>query len=137
MGILRSSLTPYDNDLYASNLVGIPVLAIHGSDDDNVSPRHSRAHLAAIAAWAGNNDLQTLIEVPKKGHFWDDIFKQPKVTQWMDRLPHESDKRKRYGVTLTCANPLESGGREGERILELKIPGRSVYQVLAWSCLNS
>ena len=126
MGILRASLTAYDNDLHASNLVGIPILAIHGADDDNVPPRHSRAHIATIAAWAGSQDHLTLLEVPKKGHIWSDIFKEPEVKQWMDRLGLRDSwqEQLKKGFTLTCANPQECGGRAGVKISALEQPGR-------------
>ncbi len=51
MAILHSSLTPYDNDLYASNLARLPVLAVHGEEDDNVPVYHSRVHTALVDAW--------------------------------------------------------------------------------------
>lgn len=126
MGILRSSLTPYDNDLHASNLVGLPVLAIHGAEDDNVPPRHSRAHVATIAAWAGNEKNVQLLEVPRQGHIWPDIFKHPEVTRWMDELPPKGswEDQREMGFTLTCGNPQECGGRAGIRIRELEMPGR-------------
>lgn len=121
MGILKSSLTPYNNDLHASNLVGMPILAIHGSDDDNVTPRHSRAHIALVAAHGGSQENLTLLEIPKKGHYWSEIFKQPKVIQWMNEIPAKSG---RGANVLSCANPLESCGREGRQIVELEMPGR-------------
>lgn len=120
MGILRSSLTPYDNDLHASNLVDMPILAIHGSDDDNVTPRHSRAHIASVASWAGSHENLTMIEVPKKGHYWAEIFKMPQVIDWINKMPRKVYKE----TTLTCVNPLESSGRGNIRILELETPGR-------------
>ncbi|RUS33999.1 hypothetical protein BC938DRAFT_482944, partial [Jimgerdemannia flammicorona] len=59
--ILESSITEYNNDLHASNMtigkltrysgyhqVGIPILARHGGDDDNVPPWHSRKYTRLI-----------------------------------------------------------------------------------------
>jgi hypothetical protein len=128
MGILLSSLTPYNNDLYASNLAHIPVLAIHGSDDENVPPRHSRQHVALIEAWSRNRENCKLMEVPKKGHWWDEVLSLPDVYEFIEnpsKMPKrdwEADRKK--GFTLTTANPDECGGRSGVRILELTIPGR-------------
>lgn len=52
MGILMASLSPFDNDLYASNLVDVPILALHGRNDDNVPVWHSRQHLELVQGWA-------------------------------------------------------------------------------------
>ncbi|CAG8618148.1 11376_t:CDS:10, partial [Acaulospora colombiana] len=41
-GVLESAISEFNNDLYSSNLVGIPLLARTGGDDDNVPPTHSR-----------------------------------------------------------------------------------------------
>jgi hypothetical protein len=128
MGILRSALTPYDNDLYASNLAHVPILAIHGSDDDNVPTWHSREHVALVQAWTKQTQTLsiTLLEVPKKGHWWDDILKLEEVNRFIDALPTKvtMEQDRSRGFTLTTANPQESGGRAGIRIVELDIPGR-------------
>jgi hypothetical protein len=128
MGILMSSLSPYNNDLYASNLAGISVLAIHGSDDDNVPPRHSRQHIALIEAWAQSSTHTNLVEVPKKGHWWDDVLSLQEVYDFIDTLvkspPRDWEEDRKKGFTITTANPDESGGKSGVRILELNRPGR-------------
>jgi hypothetical protein len=132
LGILHSSLSPYNNDLYASNLAHIPILAVHGSDDDNVPPRHSRAHVALVSAWAGDQGTSSssiqLVEVLKKGHWWDDVFREKEVVEWLDGLCEKEgwDEQRKRGFTLTSANPQECGGRAGIRILELEAPGRWV-----------
>lgn len=128
MGILKSALTPYNNDLYASNLAHIPVLALHGGADDNVPPQHSRTHVALIAAWEGSHRNIKIIEVPQKGHWWEDMLHSEEVTSWIENLPKREswNEDRRRGFTITCANPDESDGRAGIRILELAVPGRSV-----------
>lgn len=126
MGILQSALTPYNNDLYASSLARLPVLAIHGADDDNVPPRHSRQHVALIQAWEGDCSHRKLVEVPAKGHWWDDVLKQPEVYDFIANLSTGRDwlADRQRGFTLTTANPEESGSRSGVRIVELRQPGR-------------
>lgn len=57
MGLLKSSLSPYNNDLYASNLVDLPILALHGAEDDNVPATHSRTHLGLVQSWAGDRNV--------------------------------------------------------------------------------
>ena len=123
-----SSLTPYNNDLYTSNLVRLPVLAVHGTEDDNVPPWHGREHVALINAWEGDQDAIKLLELPKKRHWWNDVFREKEVLKWIAELPERRawDEERKMGFTLTTANPLESGGRAGIRIIETVIPGRCV-----------
>ncbi|WVQ72559.1 hypothetical protein IAR50_002116 [Cryptococcus sp. DSM 104548] len=127
MGILSSSLTPYNNDLYASNLAGIPILAVHGAEDDNVPPRHSRAHAALISSWAGKPmSSVSVVEVPREKHWWDDVLNNDNVVEFIKNLPTKAtwDEQRKQGYTLTSANPQETGGRAGIRIVELDVPGR-------------
>ncbi|OWZ69635.1 hypothetical protein AYX14_04968 [Cryptococcus neoformans] len=127
MGILLSSLAPYHNDLHSSNLSDIPILAIHGADDDNVPPRHSRAHAALVSSWAGEKDSSIkVLEIPKRGHWWDDVLSSSDVVDFIQKLPPRQswDEQRKKGYTLTTANPQECGGRAGIRIVELDTPGR-------------
>ncbi|WVW83889.1 hypothetical protein I302_105911 [Kwoniella bestiolae CBS 10118] len=128
LGILSSSLSPYNNDLYLSNLVDIPILVIHGAEDDNVPPRHSRSYLSMLSSWAGEQDggVVKYLEMPKKRHWWDDVIRSNDVVQFIKNLPSRKswDGQRKKGFTLTTANPQESGGRAGIRIVELDIPGR-------------
>ncbi|KIR74352.1 hypothetical protein I310_01959 [Cryptococcus deuterogattii CA1014] len=127
MGILFSSLAPYHNDLHSSNLSDIPILAVHGADDDNVPARHSRAHAALISSWAGEKDsMVKVLEVSKKGHWWDDVLCSSAVVDFIQKLPPRQswDEQRKKGYTLTTANPQECGGRAGIRIVELDTPGR-------------
>jgi hypothetical protein len=130
MGILQSSLTPYNNDLYASNLAHLPLLVIHGSEDGNVPPTHSRAHVALVAAWQGRTHQRDikLIEVPKKEHWWNDVFGSDEVASFMGNIPKKMgwEETIKRGFTLTTANPMECGGKAGIRIVELEVPGRCV-----------
>ncbi|WRT66336.1 uncharacterized protein IL334_003291 [Kwoniella shivajii] len=128
MGILTSSLTPYNNDLYLSNLVDIPILVIHGSEDDNVPPRHSQAYVNTISSWSGeqNSSNVKLKEIPKQGHWWSDILRSMEIIDFIKSLPERKswDEQRQKGFTLTTANPQESGGRAGIKIIELDTPGR-------------
>ncbi|WWC89334.1 uncharacterized protein L201_004255 [Kwoniella dendrophila CBS 6074] len=128
MGILSSSLTPYNNDLYLSNLVGIPILVVHGDKDDNVPVRHSRTYHSILSSWAGkqNDNNVKYVEIPEKGHWWDDIIRSEEVIEFIQNIPEKKswDEQRKEGFTLTTANPQESGGRAGIRIIELDIPGK-------------
>lgn len=128
MGILMSSLTPYNNDLHASNLAGIPVLAIHGAEDGNVPPKHSRAHVGIIASWEGEKNQVKMVEVQGEDHWWDEVFREPEVTRWIEDLGRKKkrtwEEEREEGFTLGIGNPQECRGRAGIRVLELNIPGR-------------
>ncbi|KAL7421865.1 hypothetical protein Q5752_003636 [Cryptotrichosporon argae] len=126
MGVLMSALTPYNNDLYASNLAHVPVLAIHGGADTNVPPRHGRAHAGLVRAWAGTRGDVTYVELEGKDHWWDDMFRDRRVAEWLDALPPKLsvDEVRKKGFTLTSANPDEAGAKAGIRIAELDVPGR-------------
>lgn len=131
LGILSAALTPYNNDLYASNLASVPVLAVHGAEDDNVPPRHGRAQCAIVAAWSSNPaysrhaDVQ-FVEVPHVGHVWDGVLRHPAIMDFIASPPpqREVDEVRRVGFTLATANPQECGGKAGIRIAELAVPGR-------------
>lgn len=128
LGILNASLAPYNNDLYASNLASVPVLAVHGAEDDNVPLRHGRAHCAIVAAWSSSpasKDVQ-FIEVPHVGHVWDGMLRHPAILKFIKTLParKSTDEIRNAGFTLATANPDESGGKAGIRIAELAVPGR-------------
>ena len=128
MGILQASLTPYSNDLHLSNLAGIPSLAVHGSDDGNVPPRHGRSHAALISAWARNADAVTVLEIPGKDHWWDAVFHETKVMEFVNRVldgPGRTwEEDRKDGFTMTSGNPDECGTRAGIRIVEMETPGR-------------
>ena len=51
ISILDAALTPCNNPVYASNLVGLPVLTLHGNEDDNVPLWHSRAVRELMLGW--------------------------------------------------------------------------------------
>lgn len=125
LGILHASLAPYNNDLYASNLASVPVLAVHGADDDNVPPRHGRCHAAIVAAWASEANVK-FVEVPDVGHVWDGVLRHPSITKFLTNLPPKrtTDEVRDAGFTLATANPDETSPKGGIRIVELSVPGR-------------
>lgn len=50
-GILKSSLDLFQNDLYISNLAGIPMLFKYGSKDDNVPTWHTKEMVSLLHFW--------------------------------------------------------------------------------------
>lgn len=125
LGVLHASLAPYNNDLYASNLASVPVLAVHGADDDNVPPRHGRSHAGIVAAWAGEANVK-FVEVPDVGHVWDGVLRERVIIDFLTNLPPKAtvEEVRRAGFTLATANPDETGSKAGIRITELAVPGR-------------
>ncbi|KAF8894431.1 hypothetical protein BD779DRAFT_1501027 [Infundibulicybe gibba] len=124
--ILETSLTPDDNDLFLSNLADIPVLAIHGGDDDNVPVWHSRESVGIIRTWRSNADV-ALREVPGEGHWYPSVFNNEQVRAFLERVvttSADSPHRHKDEFTLTVAIPLESGSLHGWKIEELIVPGR-------------
>lgn len=55
--------------LFLSNLLPLPVLVLHGGADDNVPPTHGRFLSAQLRDLGGR---VTYLEVPDKGHWWDE-----------------------------------------------------------------
>lgn len=128
MGVLSSSLSPYNNDLYLSNLAHIPCLAIHGGSDTNVLTRHSRSYANIISSWQHDRGAVEFVEVKGEDHWWEGMMRHPRVEAFVKMVIESErrnwDKERRNGFTLTTACPDESGGRAGIRIAELETPGR-------------
>ncbi|SCZ96071.1 BZ3500_MvSof-1268-A1-R1_Chr8-1g09984 [Microbotryum saponariae] len=138
--ILISSLASFDNDLYASNLVGLNILARHGSIDDNVPVQHSRQYVTTVREWATSSHANAsqiqMSEVPETSHWWDSVFRENKTQHFIDDLVEsaKTNARNPEGLrerdkdqiefTLTTANPHETGSKHGFLIKELETPGR-------------
>ncbi|KAG8217230.1 hypothetical protein J3R82DRAFT_5317 [Butyriboletus roseoflavus] len=137
--VLDSSLTPDDNDLFLGNLVGKPVLALHGGADDNVPPWHTREQVEILKTWDPNADV-TYHEDPGRPHWYFDILFNEHVQAFLDRVyfslssPRSvggaprtnvltNQKPKTTSFTLTVAVPAESGSLNGWQIQALTTPG--------------
>ncbi|PWN46705.1 hypothetical protein IE53DRAFT_391128, partial [Violaceomyces palustris] len=132
-GILRSSLSMFENDLHASNLAGIDLLVKYGSRDTNVPPWNSRDMAALVSSWnhrSGLMDKVRISEIPNKPHWFDGIFTDPDVQDAIDakctweKNPGYKMPQPLRRFTLTVANPQEAGSKQGWRIIELSVPGR-------------
>ncbi|KAJ6618285.1 hypothetical protein B0H10DRAFT_2164198 [Mycena sp. CBHHK59/15] len=127
--ILESSLTPDDNDLFSSNLVDTPVLAIHGGDDDNVPVWHSREAVSVLQTWNADANV-TFREDPKQLHWYSSVLKvrtsKLYFTRFLDDVLQSSAHRRSRSksFTLTVAVPAESGSLHGWKIERLNVPGR-------------
>ncbi|KAF8556922.1 hypothetical protein OG21DRAFT_1505960 [Imleria badia] len=127
--ILDSSLTPDDNDLFLGNLVGKPVLALNGGEDDNVPPWQTREQVGVLKTWDPKADV-TYHEDPGQPHWYPDVLLNKRVQDFLDRVYFSSSSpelagqaRKTASLTLTVAVPAESGSLNGWQIHALKTPG--------------
>ncbi|KAJ7285998.1 hypothetical protein C8J57DRAFT_1286459 [Mycena rebaudengoi] len=124
--ILESSLTPDDNDLFLSNLVDTPVLAIHGGNDNNVPVWHSREAVSVLQAWNADVNV-TFREDAGQLHWYPSVLKNDQVQSFLDALlrqPSSQHKPRSKTFTLTVAVPFESGSLHGWKIEALEVPGR-------------
>ncbi|KAG5645052.1 hypothetical protein DXG03_007231 [Asterophora parasitica] len=123
--LLESSLTPDDNDLHLSNLVDIPVLAIHGGDDRNVPAWHSRESVSILQARGAKN--ATLQEDAGEDHWYSTVFCNQIVEEFLGRLLRGAARFETATgreFTLTVSEPSASGSLHGWRIESLALPGR-------------
>ncbi|KAL4262942.1 Peptidase S9 prolyl oligopeptidase catalytic domain-containing protein [Pleurotus pulmonarius] len=121
--ILLSTLTPDDNDLFLSNLVDIPVLAIHGGIDDNVPVWHSREYISIIKTL--NPDANaTYREDAGQLHWYPEAVTHPDTLAFIEKSVNLAVRRPPAEFTLTVANPSESGSMYGLKVVSLLIPGR-------------
>jgi acetyl esterase/lipase len=61
---------------FLENVRHLPVLVLHGGADDNVPPTHGRFLASELDGLGGR---VTYLEVPEKGHWWDDEDDRPGV----------------------------------------------------------
>ncbi|KAH9901635.1 hypothetical protein C8Q73DRAFT_678452 [Cubamyces lactineus] len=123
--ILDSSLTPDDNDLFLSNLVDTPVLAIHGGEDDNVPVWHTREAISVLKTWNSQANV-TFREDPGELHWYPSVFANKQVQTFLSTTLEQSsdDEKTSRSFTLTVAAPSDSGSLHGWSILRLGVPGR-------------
>ncbi|KIK63771.1 hypothetical protein GYMLUDRAFT_71889 [Collybiopsis luxurians FD-317 M1] len=132
--ILRTSLTPDDNDLFLGNLHGKDVLAVHGGDDENVPAWHSRELVAAsqnlqTAEW--NTSRIEYYEVPGQQHWFPSVLNNARVQTFIDQLL-QADSSRMHGkdgiqfekFMLTVAIPSEASSLHGWHVEKLFVPGR-------------
>ncbi|CED82113.1 Peptidase S9, prolyl oligopeptidase, catalytic domain [Phaffia rhodozyma] len=126
-GVLMNGLSMWDNDIHASNAAWLPVLLVHGRDDDNVPVWHGREMRSLIGQWTGSLDHVSLYEVPNEGHWFDDILSSNRVQDFLEVNLNKTGLPKEYqkeGFTLTVANPDEMGSKGGWRVVQLNEAGR-------------
>ncbi|KAI8998905.1 hypothetical protein BD414DRAFT_476389 [Trametes punicea] len=123
--ILDSSLTADDNDLFLSNLVDTPVLAIHGGDDDNVPVWHSREAVSVLKSWNPDANV-TFREDAGEQHWYPSVFTNDQVRSFVSSALESVSEGSTIlrSFTLTVSIPSDSGSLHGWSILSLTVPGR-------------
>ncbi|KAH9946364.1 uncharacterized protein BXZ73DRAFT_37690 [Epithele typhae] len=122
--VLDSSLTPDDNDLFLTNVVHTPILAIHGGDDDNVPVWHTREAVSVVRTWNPQANI-TYREDPGEPHWYDSLFAREDVASFLSaNLASEKSVTLPLSFTLTVAIPSDSGTMHGWAIQSLSVPGR-------------
>ncbi|KAG6836615.1 hypothetical protein H0H93_006036 [Arthromyces matolae] len=150
--ILSSSLTPDDNDLHLSNLVNVPILALHGSWRRQKCPdlafqricEHSQSPWfrervvgvsSLLRASSDMGERSSLLEIPNEDHWFPSVFDNAEVDGFIEDLS-EREHQNRVTLTdftLTVSDPLASGSLHGWKIECLLLPGsldRSVMRRL-------
>ncbi|KAI1790745.1 hypothetical protein LXA43DRAFT_973466 [Ganoderma leucocontextum] len=124
--VLDSSLTPDDNDLFLSNLADMPILAIHGGNDDNVPVWHTRELVSTLKTWNPHANVSYHEDSGEK-HWYKDVFKNHEVAAFVSSTLSGRNPAIPTGLrtfTLTVAVPSDSGSLYGWSIHRLSIPGR-------------
>ncbi|GAM18267.1 hypothetical protein SAMD00019534_014420 [Acytostelium subglobosum LB1] len=126
-GILMASIAENDNDMYTTNLAGLPLMARYGQNDTNVNPWHSRRMARMTAEANGNASSIIISEVPNEGHWFDGILGDNYMQQFYNSiiggasLTHPPIPKT---ITITSNNPSSSGQRANLVIMQLTTPFR-------------
>lgn len=118
--ILESSIAEHDNDLYAPNLAGIPVLARVGGDDESVPPWHLRRMARLVEEHGG---VAAVSEIPGKGHWWGGVVQDEEMEAFfLAHLEAWPPLPERFEVV--SLNPSSFAGRGGVKVHQHGIPFR-------------
>ncbi|KAI8071088.1 hypothetical protein BC940DRAFT_295251 [Gongronella butleri] len=125
-GVLESSIAEFNNDLHLSNMVGLPVLARYGADDDNVPPLHSKKYARILNQYNKNASFVQISEVPNQGHWWSTVLNDRPVNQFLTRSLQQPARHGPQDTpfSLVTTNPATIGPVHGIQIEQLSIPFR-------------
>ncbi|GAN06545.1 transmembrane protein [Mucor ambiguus] len=124
-GILESSIAEYNNDLHLSNMVNIAVLPRVGTRDDNVPPLHTRKYVRILNGHLQQPAAIKTSEVMGQGHWWDTVFHDKTVQQFLDQ--HSSPRQEKKELNefcITLMNPAGNGSGYGIHVEQMMIPYR-------------
>eukprot|EP01105_Mastigella_eilhardi_P000196 TRINITY_DN1023_c0_g1_i1.p1 TRINITY_DN1023_c0_g1~~TRINITY_DN1023_c0_g1_i1.p1 ORF type:complete len:584 (-),score=99.03 TRINITY_DN1023_c0_g1_i1:64-1815(-) len=123
--LMNAAAAEYDVELYASNMVGVPVLTKQGKNDQTVPPYHARRMQRLIDSHSGN--LSAVISRENQWAHWfggilndaDSMAFAQNITKWTAR-PRSIPAHFRV-VTM---NPASSGSVGSIRILQVALLSR-------------
>ncbi|KAK4520458.1 uncharacterized protein ATC70_007970 [Mucor velutinosus] len=124
-GILESSIAEYNNDLHLSNMVHIAVLPRVGTQDDNVPPLHTRKYVRILNGHLRQPAAIKPSEVMGQGHWWDTVFHDKTVQQFLDQHASPRQEKKELNeFCITLMNPAGNGSVFGIHVEQMMIPYR-------------
>ncbi|CAO3591357.1 unnamed protein product [Absidia cylindrospora] len=132
-GMLESAYAEYNNDLYLPNMVGLPILARYGSEDDNVPPLHTRKYIRLLNQYNKSPGLIKGSSVEGKGHWWDSVLNDKEVNTFLKTVTQGGDggdlslchgDGSLHQFTIITTNPASTGSVRGIQIEQLTIPYR-------------
>ncbi|KAI0048234.1 hypothetical protein FA95DRAFT_1540157 [Auriscalpium vulgare] len=121
--VLESSFTPDNNDLFLSNVVDTPIMAIHGGNDTNVPTWHTREAVSIVKTWKPDASI-SYHEDAGQPHWYPSVFRNEAVEEFLGDVLNDDKSPSYTEFTLTVAVPSESGSMHGFRIVHLILPGR-------------
>ncbi|KAG0226718.1 hypothetical protein BGW41_004100 [Actinomortierella wolfii] len=142
-GVLEAAIAEYDNDVYMSNAVGIPILARVGSIDDNVAPFNSRKMVRLGQEHARNQSAVKLSEIPGMNHWFEGILQGQPMEEFQQEFlhdtihnvkaipPHDGYEEPKAthptfpsSFVITLLNPASMGTKGGIQVEQLRVPFR-------------
>ncbi|CEP12002.1 hypothetical protein [Parasitella parasitica] len=124
--ILESSIAEYNNDLHLSNMVHISVLPRLGTEDDNVPPLHTRKCVRIPNGHLKQPNAIKISEAVGQGHWWDTVFDDKTVQQFLDQQQSTGLMRKKEPneFCITLVNPAGTGSIYGIHVEQMIVPYR-------------
>ncbi|KAI8642213.1 hypothetical protein BD408DRAFT_416979 [Parasitella parasitica] len=125
-GVLESSIAEYNNDLHLSNMTNIPVLPRVGTEDDNVPPLHTRKYVRILNGHLKQPNTIKTSEAVGQGHWWDTVFDDKTVQQFLDQQQSTSlmGKKDPNEFCITLMNPAGNGSIYGIHVEQMMVPYR-------------
>ncbi|KAL9541721.1 hypothetical protein MBANPS3_008961 [Mucor bainieri] len=124
-GVLESSIAEYNNDLHLSNMVNLAVLPRVGTRDDNVPPLHTRKYVRILNGHLQQPTAIKASEVLGQGHWWDTVFHDKTVQQFLDlHTSPRQEKKELNEFCITLMNPAGNGSVHGIHVEQMMIPYR-------------
>ncbi|KAL9620276.1 MAG: hypothetical protein Q9160_005175 [Pyrenula sp. 1 TL-2023] len=121
--ILHAARMSFKHELLVENLRGIPILAQHGSSDDNVPVYHSRLMKSLIHETSAE---ATYVELPGKGHWFDGVMTTEDLKAFYRAALNTKTLQKQLPIdfTIVVADSDDFGTKGGLGIDQVVSPAR-------------